>query len=407
MRRRSVAAAAALTAAALALTGCAGNGNDDDTLVWSMWIGSSEDQRVWQSVGDAGGEAAGKRVSLQGAPFMDYWTKLATQLSGDRAPCVVSIQSLRVNQYTPGLLPLDNLIEERGFDVDAFDPGSIEALAVDGDQYAIPYDTGPMVLFYNVDAFEEAGVDTPEPGWTVDEFEAAAEAISGTGRLAFANTVEDLFLQSTVYSVTGGRLVDDSGELTLDDPAFAEGAEWLSGLVEAGSSTKANGPDATADDNAFISGQAASVVGGPWLLLDFLAKADFQVGVTTVPTGSDEPRTFSAGSGFGISNTCPDPEAAFDAIVGMTSDEVLSSLAEQGRAFPARTASQQVWYDNAGDVAGLQEAVDTALETATPLPGSAKGDQLNQLLAQYGPQMVNGARNPGDVLGDLAPRLGE
>lgn len=407
--RSRVAAVAAMTAGALALTGCAGAGGGSasgDTLVWSMWIGSTEDQKVWQTVGDAGGEAAGKTVNLQGAPFADYWTKLSTQLGGSSAPCIVSMQSLRVNQFTDGLLPLGDLIEERDFDLDAFDEGALAALAVDGEQYAIPYDTGPMVLFYNVDAFEAAGVEQPEPGWSVDEFEAAAAKLKDNGQVALANTVEDLFLESTVLAYNGGHLLDESGELTLDDPAFAEGAEWLAGLVAAGEATKANGPDPTADDNAFVGGQAASVVGGPWLLLDFLAKAPFKIGVTTVPAGA-EPITYSAGSGFGISKTCSDPEAAFDAIAGMTSDEVLSSLAEQGRAFPARTESQQAWYDNAGEVEGLQEAVDAALASSIPLPGSAKGDQLNQLLAQYGPQLVNGDRPAGEVLDEIAKQLGE
>lgn len=406
--RSRVAAVATMAAGALALAGCANGGGaaSSDALVWSMWIGSTEDQQVWQSVGDAGGEAAGKTVTLQGAPFNDYWTKLSTQLGGASAPCIVSMQSLRVNQFTDGLLPLGDLIEERDFDLEAFDEGALAALAVDGEQYAIPYDTGPMVLFYNADAFAEAGVATPEPGWSADEFEEAAAKLQASGKVALANTVEDLFLESTVLAYNGGRILDESGELTLDDPAFAEGAEWLAGLVGAGEATKANGPDATADDNAFIGGQAASVVGGPWLLLDFQAKAPFTIGVTTVPAGA-EPITYSAGSGFGISKTCADPEAAFDAIAGMTSDEVLSSLAEQGRAFPARTESQQVWYDNAGEVEGLQEAVDAALASSVPLPGSAKGDQLNQLLAQYGPQMVNGDRPASEVLEEIAGQLGE
>ncbi|MGO8279579.1 hypothetical protein ACC761_39565, partial [Rhizobium ruizarguesonis] len=52
----------------------------------------------------------------------------------------------------------------------------------------------------------------------------------------------------------------------------------------------------------------------------------------------------TAGSGFGISTTSKNKDAAWKAIQVLTSSEALSYLAEQGRALPARTASQSAWY---------------------------------------------------------------
>lgn len=407
MRVRT-AAVAAVGVGALLLTACSGgqSSGSSDTLTWSMWIGSSEDQKVWDGVGDTGAEASGKKVTLQGAPFADYWTKISTQLGTSAAPCIVTMQSLRVNQFADGLLPLDDLIKSTGFDADAFDKGGMKALAVDGKQYAIPYDTGPLLLFYNKDAFEKAGVAAPKPGWTVDDFEAAATALKKKGQVALASTVEDLFLEATVFSVDGGTMIDDSGKVALDDPKTAEAVDWIAGLVKDGTATKADGADATADDNAFINGTAASVVGGPWSSLDFKAKAKFKVGVTTIPSPQGAQKTYSAGSGFGISKKCSDPEAAFKAITAMTSEKTLTSLAKDGRAFPARTAAQPAWYENAG-IDGAKEALDSALASAVPLPGSADGDKLNQLLSQYGPQMVNGQKPAKDVLAEISRQLGK
>lgn len=407
MKRRTKAAAAALAIGSLALAGCASGDAAAGTegLVWSMWIGSTEDQAAWQKVAEAGSSAAGTDVTLQGAPFTDYWTKLATQIGTPAAPCIVSMQSLRINQFNSGLLPLGDLISNSEIDLTEFDQGALDALQVDGVQYGVPYDTGPMVLYYNKDAFTAAGVEEPQPGWTSGEFEAAAQKLKDNGQIALASTVEDLFLESTVLAYNGGRVLDENGELDFGDDAFAEGVDWIGGLVKDGKATIANGPDNTADDNAFMNGTAASVVGGPWSLLDFKAKADFAIGVATLPVGPNGGQTFSAGSGFGISSACADPESALKAVEGMTSEEVLNTLAEQGRAFPARTASQQVWYDNAG-IEGLQEAMASALEMAVPLPGSAKGDQLNQLLVQYGPQMVNGEKPAAEVLPEIATQLG-
>lgn len=405
MKARS-AAVAAVAASALALAGCSGDaGGGGDSLVWSMWIGSTQDQQAWESVASAGGEAAGLDVSLQGSPFADYWTKLSTQLGTSNAPCIVTMQSLRLNQFSDGLLPLDDLIESTDFDIDAFDAGALDALAIDGVHYAIPYDTGPLVLFYNRDAFAAAGVDEPEPGWTVDEFEAAADALDADGQMAFAASVEDLYIQSSVLAYNGGRVLAEDGAYDLTSPEFAEGVDWVAGLVQDGKATRADGADPSADDNAFMNGSAASMVAGPWQLIDIATKADFEVGVATIPAGASGQATFSAGSGFGISSTCEEPEAAFEAITAMTSEEVLGELAEQGRALPARTAQQPLWFDNAG-IEGADASLESASASSVPLPGSALSDKFNQLLAQYGPQAVNGDRPAAEVLADMASQLG-
>ncbi|MEU1297061.1 MULTISPECIES: sugar ABC transporter substrate-binding protein [unclassified Streptomyces] len=407
MRVRTAAVAAA-GVGALLLTACSGgqSSGSSDTLTWSMWIGSSDDQKVWDGVGDTGAEASGKKVSLQGSPFADYWTKISTQLGTSAAPCIVTMQSLRVNQFTDGLLPLDDLVKSTGFDTAAFDKGGMKALSVDGKQYAIPYDTGPLLLFYNKDAFDKAGVAAPRPGWTVDDFEAAATALKKKGQVALATSVEDIFLEGTILSINGGTMIDGSGKVDLGDPKTAEAVDWIAGLVKDGTATRADGADASADDNAFINGTAATVVGGPWNSLDFKAKAKFEVGVTTIPSPQGAQKTYSAGSGFGISKTCSDPEGAFKAITAMTSEKTLTSLAKDGRAFPARTAAQSAWYENAG-IDGAEETLKSALASAVPLPGSADGDKLSQLLSQYGPQMVNGQKPAKDVLAEISRHLGK
>ncbi|MGW4728111.1 ABC transporter substrate-binding protein [Streptomyces shenzhenensis] len=407
MRVRTV-AVATTAVGALLLTGCSGgqSSGSSDTLTWSMWIGSSDDQKVWEGVGNTGAEASGKKVSLQGSPFNDYWTKISTQLGTSAAPCIVTMQSLRVNQFSEGLLPLDDLIKSTGFDTAAFDEGAMKALAVDGKQYAIPYDTGPLLLFYNKDAFAKAGVDAPKPGWTVNDFETAATALKKNGQVALATTVEDIFLEGTILSTGGAKMIDDSGKVSLDSPKTAQAIEWIAGLVKDGTATKADGADASADDNAFINGTAAATVGGPWNSLDFKAKAKFDVGVTTIPSPEGAQQTYSAGSGFGISKTCSDPTAAFKAITAMTSEKTLTSLAKDGRAFPARTAAQAAWYENAG-IDGAKETLDSALASAVPLPGSADGDKLNQMLSQYGPQMVNGEKPAAGVLAEISRQIGK
>lgn len=408
MHRRLIAGFAAAAAATLVLTGCsagssASDSQSEDALTWAMWISGKEDKAAWQKVADTVQSDDGVDVTIQGSPFNDYWTKLRTQLSTGTAPCIVSIQSLRAANYTDVLVPIDDLASKAGLDLAEYDQTALDGMKVDGDLYGLPYDTGPMLMFYNKDLFEKAGVDEPQPGWTVDEFEAAAKKMKTAGTTMYGTTVEDIPLEAQILGYNGGRVIDEDGKLDASNPEFAEGLDWIAGLVEKGYATQASA-DGSADDNAFVSGDVAMYSDGPWSIISQKAKVKFDLGVTTMPSGTDGPSSYAAGSGFGISKQCKYPEQAFAAIQTMTSEDVLTSLAEQGRAFPGRTAAQQAWYDNAG-IDGVQDTLTAALDKATPLPGNKQSDQLSQLFAQYGLQAVNGQTSGKETMSSIASQL--
>lgn len=415
MKRISAGLAAIGVAAALALSACGGSSGESSgsssggttNLTWSMWIGSTADQQAWEKVAaDVTTDHPDIKVTLQGSPFTDYWTKISTQLNSPSAPCIVSMQSLRINQYTESLVPLDDLITKNNVDTKEFDQGALNNLKVGGQQYALPYDTGPMVLYYNKDLFDKAGVPAPKNGWTAADFEAAGEKLKAAGIKLYANNPTDLSVQSMTYSFNGSKAVTDDGKVVANDPAFIDGVSWLGSLATKGYSTTADGADPSAADNAFIAGQAATDSNGPWTLLDFNSKVKFTLGVVQLPAGTGGGKTLSAGSGFGISKQCKEPDKAFAAITSMTSEKTLTSLAEQGRAFPGRTASQAAWYTTAKDVVGVEDTLKAAQTASSPLPGSADGDKLSQLFSQYLPAAVNGTKPAADVLNEIQNQIG-
>ena len=88
----------------------------------------------------------------------------------------------------------------------------------------------------------------------------------------------------------------------------------------------------------FVGGKAAMQLNGPWSLIDTKGKVKFQLGIAPIPAGADGSK-ITAGSGFGISRSCKTPDAAFQAIMSMTSEKPLTTLAAAGRAYPARIAA--------------------------------------------------------------------
>lgn len=412
MRKTPLLAAAAATA--LLLTACSSGTPATTTtasgpvsLTWGMWIGSTEDQAAWQKVADqVTTENPDIKLAIQGAPWGDYWTKLTTQIGSPDAPCIVAMQSLWASQFTEGLVPLDELIASNKLDMSAFDSGALKNLNVGGKQYALPYDTGPIVMYYNADLLASAGVDAPKAGWTVADFEAAGAKLKAKDKKLFAPSAEDLYLEGIAQGYNGSTPIAADGMPQASDAGFAATIDWLGGLHKSGYTTTADGSDGSTDNNTFLSGGSATLVDGPWALLDLSAKVKFKLGVTTVPAGTGGGKTVSAGSGFGISKTCQNPDAAFKAITSMTSEKVLTGLAEQGRAFPARTASQPSWMAKASSVEGVEATMASAQSSSVPAPGSPKAEQLQQLFSQYLAEGLNGEKPASEVLADIQGQVG-
>lgn len=409
--RKEALLAGVLALGLLGVTSC-GTGNapsnaDGKTdMTWAMWVGGTADQAAWQKVADTVNEKVPDvNVTLQGSTFADYFTKMSTQLSSNSAPCLVAVQSLRTAALKDGLLPLNDLVKKNNVNLGDFDKSMITGLSADGNLYALPYDVGPMVMFYNKDMFKAAGLADPKPGWTTDEFLADAKKLSGSGKYAIAQNSADLNIESQVLAYNGGRVVDSNGTINASDPQFAKGLQWVSDLtnVEKVAAPIAGG-DTSFSSNEFLAGSTAMHIDGPWSLLDAKAKAKFNIGITTLPAGPSGTATFSAGSGWGISQSCKTPDLAFKALETMTGPDMLGELATEGRALSARTAEQANWFKHAG-IPGADATIKAASSTAVPMPSSPNSDQLGQLFNQYLVKSFNGQESAAGVMKDIASQL--
>jgi multiple sugar transport system substrate-binding protein len=392
-------ALAVVAVAAVAFAGCGGNKGSSNEgssggktrLTWFMWTGSDAEVKSWKHLADMVTQKYPDiTITFQTASFTDYFTKLAAQASGGNAPCLLGMQSLRAPGLGQLLRPLDDLATKEGVDLSQFDQSIVKALQVDGKQVAVPYDLGPLVIYYNKDMFTKAGVPLPQPGWTTDDFLAAAKKLTSGDKYGFAAFPVIDWTLPFATSGFGVNPVSQDGKLDLTNPRFVAAMRWYADLVQkqkvAPSIPATN--DATWPINQFLSGNTAMTVDGPWDLINAKAQAKFQLGIVPVPAGPNGSRTVTAGSGFGISRNCKYPEQTMKAISVITGPDAQQYLGEQGRAFPARTAQQQYWYKNA--VPGAQEALEKANQGSEPYRTTAKWNQVSQLFMQYGIQAING-----------------
>ena len=413
IRKRALAVAAAATLA-LAVAACGSDGGGGSTtsegkttMVWNMWSGSTAEVDAWNHLSQmVTAKHPDLALDFQTSSFNDYWTKLAAQASGGDAGCILGVQSYRAPSISQLLVPLDDMLAGAGINAADYDPSIWKALQVDGQQLAVPYDFGPLLMFYNADRFREAGVPIPTTSWTVQDFVSAAQSLTSGGKYGFAvyPTIDSVTPWS--LSLQGTRPLNAQGELDLTQEGFVKAVQWYADLVTqlkvAPQVVATN--DATPALNSFIAGDAAMVVDGPWQLVNVMDQAQFEVGVAPIPAGPSGSHSQVAGSGFGISQTCPDPDKALQAIAVLTGPEALQYLAAQGRAFPARTAQQESWFSP--ELAGAKDGLLAAIENGVPAPATENYQQVNQLFMQYGVEAVNGQQSVPDFLNSVQQQAG-
>lgn len=120
------------------------------------------------------------------------------------------------------------------FDADDFYLGLLDGYRWQGGLWALPSPGTPLLIFFDKAAFEEAGLPYPEPGWSYEEFETAAEAL--TEERGNADIRYGLVLLPHSYAariLIAGRALESAGgagvpsEAALDTPAMAEAMQWL------------------------------------------------------------------------------------------------------------------------------------------------------------------------------------
>ena len=88
----------------------------------------------------------------------------------------------------------------------------------------------------------------------------------------------------------------------------------------------------------------------------------------------------------------------------LTGPEALQYLAEQGRAYPARTAQQEAWFSP--QLANAKPGLQAAIANSATSPATENYTQVSQLFIQYGVQAVNGQQSVPDFLSSVQQQAG-
>jgi len=375
------------------------------TLTWQMW-GDENDTALWQSLADLVTEEYPHiTVTPQISGWTDYWTRLPVLAASGQIADLVAMQSMRMPSFYAILEPLDPHFASDGFDTSVFESSIIAGLSHDGTQYALPYDVGPWLVFYNRDKFAAAGLDDPALDWTFDDFKSAALALTEGDNYGFAGQAFD-FIAGPV--ALGAEYFNDGNEFAVTNDGYVDAVGKFVDLtaVDKASPVFASGAGAVSASGRFASGNAAMYIDGPWSLISTQGAVDFQMGVAPLPRGEGDSRFITAGSGWGISATSQHKDEAYKALQVLTGPKAAEILASAGRALPGRLAEQTYWYDVAAkDVSGTHEVLAYMFDHSTPFRLNEYWNEFENLITQYMPLALNGDATTEAVLADIQSQL--
>lgn len=235
--------------------------------------------------------------------YGDLATKLMTASVANTGPDVTQLGTFEIRQFARSgiLVDLTPFLEgPEGLDTSDWPATMLEAGRVDGGIYWLPFNVTVPVLYYNRDAFEEAGLEGPPETW--QDLYVAARLLTrkggggkpGRSGLALWNITWPLL--SAIWSEGGELTTRDYTEITLDHPVVVEVLGEMQQLVREGAASL---PDAASGGHRaeFIAGRAAMILDSPAPYEEIMSNAiGFEPGVAMYPAGR-KGRVYAPGGG--------------------------------------------------------------------------------------------------------------
>ena len=273
----------------------------------------------------------------------------------------------------------------------------------------IPQNISSLVVYYNRDLFDAAGLPFPSDDWSWDEFLAAASALTqdldgdGTTDQYGVGIDPSVFRLAPFVWGNGGELVVlESGlrpiRLALDSRAARDAVAWFVGLqTEHGVAPDALGEAAESSESRFLNGRTAMFFNSRRGTPTARRIDGFEWDVAALPTGL-EPAGILHSDAYCMAAATEDKDAAWDFIEFANSPEGQAIVARSGRTVPSlkAVASSDAFLDPAAKPANSAVWLDT-VDTLGTVPVMASwvdieevtGDELER--AFYGGATVDEA----------------
>jgi multiple sugar transport system substrate-binding protein len=351
--RRTLFQLSGAAVAGSALTTLSRSGASAKTVVSYGTPGGAVEDAAWEPVfkafNDSHPDIEARYEALGGNYGPDYLQNLQTRIAAGTAPDVFFVLDGYVAGFAErGVIdPIDDLVTSAGIDLSSYYDAHIEGLRYNDQLWGLPRDGAPVAMFYNVDAFDAAGVSYPDDTWDWDTFLDAAQKLTqrdGDGRAVMLGAARGEWV-NWVWQAGGDIFNEDKSKCLLDQPEAIAGLQFLQDLVITHKVAPSADDLADQDQQAmFIGGRLATLFGARGSL-GSVCQAEFKFNAAITPMGkirmgrtNDGPTALNANS--------KNKEAAFELLKFICSEEGQRlKIKDSGFAFPSwKALTGEDWF---------------------------------------------------------------
>lgn len=404
MKKKLVSILLVCSMAASLLIGCGGSSDDEgsgDGATLELFSTKAENVEVMQSLADKFNETH-EGYTIEVVAPADAGTVLKTRMAKNDMPDIIAMGG---NMEYTEVQSAGMLVDLSGEEFVANLQESYLQMVYDvnGDKeeavYGVPYATNASGILYNVDKFEQLGLEIPK---TWDELIAVCDAAVAAGETPFLLTYKDAWTalcpwNSMAPDLQPANFTDDrlAGSTTFVGTHEEIAEKYLKLLDYAQPDYMGLGYD---DGNkAFANGEGLMMINGNWAINQYTnSNAEFKCGMFAFPASNDESVNYVT-SGvdvlLAVTAASENVDIAKEFVAFMLEPENCQTYIDDQFAFSAVVGVEQ------GDesVAGVKEDIANGKVANFPDHYYPSAFDLSALLSEFAMNHANGMEDSENI----------
>ena len=326
------------------------------TITWSYWGDQDETEINGKIIKEFERRNPNIKVKALNEPWTNYFNKVKTEWVGDKAPDVMFLSFITSYAKQGVIENLEPFIAKDKNELklnDFFNP-LLDTFRYNGDIYGLPRDNDTKVLYVNLDAFREAGIEIPKAGWTWQDLLnmsrklVVRDASGQITRYGFAFEPNEWW-KLWVWQ-NGGEVFDEykapqpPKKLLLNTPEAAGGVQFFADLINKEEVSPRYEQMDTSDkiSKMFSEGKVAMGFGSHAQIPSYYKASGLRWDVIPLPQGKKRVNVIG-GAGYTINTASRNKAEAWTFLKFLSSVDGQTLFASTGVMVPAR---QTIREDN-------------------------------------------------------------
>ena len=299
-------------------------------------------------------------IEVQVTSWTEYWTKLEAAAESNTMPDIFWMHTNQILYYSDfGMLAdvtdLYDDVDPNFYNEHFSEISRNNASGSNGRLYGVPKDKDNIILVYNKEMFDAAGVAYPDDDWTWDDMtDASAKIYETTGKYGFMAYAEDhLGYWNFVYQAGGYILNEDKTKAGFTQPATMDAMKFYIGIQNEEWCPTQTYFAETQPGIAFFSELGSMYLEGNWELMNKATSYHNMDGKWDIaklpicpnPASGDGRATISNGLCYSTAARGKNLEVVKDVLKYFGAEEAQRLAGSYGAAIPAYNGTEDSYFE--------------------------------------------------------------